>query len=244
MTTFLPLRPPRQLVSSSPVARRAQGNGAPSFDGQPQEPRHRRQHIEVVEFHPATMERPALCPRPPAHCGTETVSENLNATFVQLVRPDNVHVLDATVGGDPPTCFATNACRCRFESEPTTSKHPRHSICCTVVATGVEPQAAKEKNTEDLCVKKRVPGNRTTREKNAGKEVHFVTGPDCCVDELRSKVASPSTATHAWGWMCSHLALGQVGDLLRDLQVNRELSTTPWMMMAQTRWFQKIAVVE
>ena len=50
--------PPGQPVAFSPVARRALGNGAPSFDGQPPEPRHRRQHIEVVGFHPAATQRP------------------------------------------------------------------------------------------------------------------------------------------------------------------------------------------
>ena len=71
VTTFLPLRPPGQPVAFSPVARRALGNGAPSFDGQPPEPRHRRQHIEVVGFHPVAMQRPTLCPRPPALRGTK-----------------------------------------------------------------------------------------------------------------------------------------------------------------------------
>ena len=90
VTTFLPLRPPGQPVAFSPVARRALGNGGPSFDGQPPEPRHRHQaHRESWVPSRRNAETNIVST---ATCApwnkSKTSARTLDATFIQLVRRD------------------------------------------------------------------------------------------------------------------------------------------------------------
>ena len=127
-TTFTPLLLPRRPERSgyrSSFLRRAASRTAPSTSAQRGRGAPSRRNAETSVVSTAT-------------CAPwnkrQTVSEDLDATFIELVWHDNVHVLDHHVGGDPPTRFTAHACGCRLHSEPTTPKNPRHSACCSVVA--------------------------------------------------------------------------------------------------------------
>ena len=146
-----------------------------------------------------------------------TVSENLNATFVQLVRRDKIYVLVRLVVALSPALRQT---RVAADCEP--------SACCAVVATGVEwtatrldddkgNQKRRRRRARKTCASKvvclavgqHVKGMlaRSTLRPQHGLRTVWQSWPDCYIDELSvQKLRRPILPpTLRIGWV-PHLA--------------------------------------